>query len=1576
MTSSPRPQLSRLAHGLLLALAAWPFAAHAADPVLPVAHRVVQGQASFNTSGAALTVTTGRSAAIDWRSFSIGPQASVRFDQPDASSQVLNRVLGPDPSRILGRLSSNGEVWLVNPYGVLFGRDARVDVGGLVASSLHVNLADWAAGRRILSAARGQTGAAVRNAGSLRSTSGGRIVLAGAGDVANDGTIDAPGGQARLLGTGDLNLSDSRQPDIAVRLGTVDGAVANRGAVVAAGGTIDLQAAMVNQAGVVRADAIAQGPAGSVLLQARDTLLLAAGSSTTARGAAGGRIDLVGGTQLVRGNIDAGGGRGGRVALAGPQLALLDGATVQADGTQGGGEVHIGAALDLAGGTEPAAHAVYVATGARVSADATGQGDGGRIRLWSSGSARVFGRFSARGGVDGGDGGSIETSAPGLIAAPALVDTRAARGRAGHWLLDPLDIEIVAPTKFGGDTSITGAPDFRPTGPGAQVTTSTLLSALTAGNVTISTAVAGPDAGTISMVGTTLDAQLPDVVERTLTLQANAGIRLDGATITSSAGRLNLRLLAGEGATDGITLTNSSITVGGSVTLRGGGFSADASVLRASTIDLQASRVRLGAPAVAAGAGPLPILRASGTGTALLIRGLLDNADSFTSASGTNVLATAAGSRWLLYARDPATTTAGGLTYGFKQYGAAYPAPAAEAGTNGVLYAAQPVLGVLTTRPVPLVKVYDGTMALPLGPADLSAIALAGFVGDDRDASGSAVGAIGSVAFVRRGAGAAVPIEASLLDGLPAIRDGSGRRVYGYGFSGLGLSGSITPAPLTVAGATAADKVYDGTTAATVTSWTLSGVLTGDSVAVTAGSAVFDSARAGAAKPVLATATALGGADGINYALAAPAILAGASITPAALLYAARPVTAVAGTGWPALTGTVSGFVPGDTLASATIGTPVFTTPATAGSAPGLYPVLGSGLRAADYALGQDAANARALRILPSGSREGLPPGPLPPGWTMPPVRPPGSDVTVVSPPTLVGFAPLDFGRTPYRSWGLEVRSRELAMTRAFRRSLAALDADPSIARLPNCSDVGGALAGSCIVTPEIKALLASLWTQQPTWAGAMATTPRDELFEQIFWPHLVLHPAQSFMSGNFVMGDGSALFVARGNVDIANAARPDKFLLIGAPVANAAGLLAAGRGAGGVQEVRMGAGAAGPFSAPPAVLVAAAGPALTTAVALPAAPIGGSTDAAGPSSAPLAGLAAAPASPTAVMALSPTPSGASAGGAGPTCVTPQQRLSGECQRQAELDGLRDALQRCAVLSRDQQPACLFSEQVKLQLQQRERDAQLLTLALQTREARRAVLPQIRRKWALVIGVDTYPNVTVAGQTVRMPSAGHDARAVGRALRTDFGYITSELVNPTRAQVVQRLNMLTAIAQPHDSLLVFFSGYGFSVTDGEDAVWALTDADPQNGRTVLSHADLARLLELIDARQVALVSDSALASRLRVKAVDYDPKAAPDAAGLLGRRATVALTSGGNLPVGSVTGQGLSDFATQLLIVLRRVNPWHIGGRIFREVQTPLIQAGRPFVPQYGAASAQLHEQRGDYVFERRELEREGSARP
>src|ERR1039458_7207614 len=104
----------------------------------PTAPQVVNGSASFNQAGKLLTVTNSNGAIINWNTFSIGANETTRFNQASASSSVLNRVLANDPSVLLGTLSSNGRVWLVNPAGIMVGQGARIDVAGFIASTLHV----------------------------------------------------------------------------------------------------------------------------------------------------------------------------------------------------------------------------------------------------------------------------------------------------------------------------------------------------------------------------------------------------------------------------------------------------------------------------------------------------------------------------------------------------------------------------------------------------------------------------------------------------------------------------------------------------------------------------------------------------------------------------------------------------------------------------------------------------------------------------------------------------------------------------------------------------------------------------------------------------------------------------------------------------------------------------------------------------------------------------------------------------------------------------------------------------------------------------------------------------------------------------------------------------------------------------------------------------------------------------------------------------------------------------------------------------------------------------------------------
>ena len=134
------PRLSELTFALLCAFAG-------AASANPTGATVVAGKAEVSGTGKTLSVTNTPGTITNWQGFSIAPDELTRFIQQSSTSAVLNRVVGQDPSSLLGRLQSNGRVFLINPNGIVFGVGSRIDVGGLVASTLDLGDADFLAGR-------------------------------------------------------------------------------------------------------------------------------------------------------------------------------------------------------------------------------------------------------------------------------------------------------------------------------------------------------------------------------------------------------------------------------------------------------------------------------------------------------------------------------------------------------------------------------------------------------------------------------------------------------------------------------------------------------------------------------------------------------------------------------------------------------------------------------------------------------------------------------------------------------------------------------------------------------------------------------------------------------------------------------------------------------------------------------------------------------------------------------------------------------------------------------------------------------------------------------------------------------------------------------------------------------------------------------------------------------------------------------------------------------------------------------------------------------------------------------------
>jgi len=383
----------------------------------PVGPQVINGQASFSSQGNLLTITNSPGTIINWQSFSLNQDDVTRFLQQNSSSTVLNRIIGQDPSQILGALQSNGRVFLINPNGILFGRGAQIDVNGLVASTLNIGNDDFLAGK--LNFKAGDKAGQISNQGAITTPSGGQVYLI-APHVENSGIITSPKGDVMLAAGNSVQLVDSTNPDLRVVVSAPTDQALNLGQIVAQGGKIGIYGALVNQRGLVSADSAVVGENGKIIFKASKDTLLEAGSVTSATGA----------------------GKGGEIQVLGERVGLTGDARIDASGQQGGGTVLVGGDYQGKNPDIQNANITYFDSKASIKADATTNGDGGKVIVWSDDTTRAYGNISARGGLQGGNGGFVETSGHNYLDFQGRVDTLAPLGKAGTLLLDPADITI------------------------------------------------------------------------------------------------------------------------------------------------------------------------------------------------------------------------------------------------------------------------------------------------------------------------------------------------------------------------------------------------------------------------------------------------------------------------------------------------------------------------------------------------------------------------------------------------------------------------------------------------------------------------------------------------------------------------------------------------------------------------------------------------------------------------------------------------------------------------------------------------------------------------------------------------------------------------------------------------------------------------------------------------------------------------------------------------------------------------------------------------------------------------------
>lgn len=496
----------------LLVMSALSLGASSVD-AMPEGGVIRSGEGAVSQNGREMTIRqdSGR-LAMDWTNFNVGKDETVRFQQPGKDALALNRVTSNQQSLIDGSLLSNGHVLLVNPNGVVIGKNASIDVGGLVASTAHVkdNFMKEFGNSTGAFTLGGVSDGKIINEGTINAEGG--LVALHASKVENSGTIKSNGGSVLMAAADTLTLT----PDTDGKLNfTVDGKVAeasalNKGAITADGGTIvmtadsasDVMSTVVNNEGTLQARTLRKNEKGQILLEGNDK----------------GQVE-------VSGTLDASGTDDGQDA---GNIKVIGQKTIVHDGTN----------------------------------------------------------LLARGDVNGG---KIETSGDVLDLGDNLnIDAKGVNGKAGEWLLDPLDVIIAdknndptgtdsysnAEKKTAGDSDFTnGSASIDYNDPEATtanaasvnsavtwIYTETVENMLNNGtNVTIQAAATNGSANII--VKNDIDKTAGD--DATFTLDAMRNITVDG-NITSKVGKLKVVLNAdSDGDKIGAVIINKDIKTNG-----------------------------------------------------------------------------------------------------------------------------------------------------------------------------------------------------------------------------------------------------------------------------------------------------------------------------------------------------------------------------------------------------------------------------------------------------------------------------------------------------------------------------------------------------------------------------------------------------------------------------------------------------------------------------------------------------------------------------------------------------------------------------------------------------------------------------------------------------------------------------------------------------------------------------------------------------------------------------------------------------------------------------------------------------